>query len=150
LFTLKTNPFYNHTPGSNNSSAPSGPEAVEAAMLIYDKAIDARIAAAASRGKVLRFMARLEHNHSEDGRPRASVRAEELEPTHPFAGLSGAALSVRFHSEEAEQPLVISGAISQKSCVNALHFLPFFLICTCVHWSYMHALHLIYIAPVSL
>jgi aspartokinase/homoserine dehydrogenase 1 len=88
-------------------------------MAPYDAEIAARIAGAASRGCVLRFLARLEH--AEGARPRAVVRAEEVPLTHPLAALSGSAISVCFHSEESLQPLVISGAISQKSCVNALY-----------------------------
>jgi homoserine dehydrogenase len=64
-------------------------------------------------------MARLEH--SGDGKPKAVVRAEEVASTHALAALSGSAISVCFHLQAVEQPLVISGAISQKSCVNALY-----------------------------
>lgn len=106
--------------GADGHTSLAGAEAVEAAMAAHDEAIGARVAAAAARGRVVRLMGRIEHVPGAP-RPLASVRAEEVPPTHPFCALSGSAISVCFHSSEAEQPLVISGAISQKSCVNALY-----------------------------
>ncbi|KAG8461629.1 hypothetical protein KFE25_001247 [Diacronema lutheri] len=102
------------------AAAPAGGDAVEAAMAEHDEQVGARVAAAAARGCVLRLVGRLEYVGGA-ARPRAHVRAEEVPPSHPFSALSGSAISVVFHSSEAEQPLVISGAISQRSCVNALY-----------------------------
>ncbi|MGH8162716.1 MAG: homoserine dehydrogenase [Rhodanobacteraceae bacterium] len=70
-----------------------------------DATLAPRIEAARARGKVLRYLARL------DARGKASVGLCEVEPSHPAARLSGcdnlfALTTTRYH----DRPLVIQGA----------------------------------------
>lgn len=91
------------------SLVPSGLRALDVAAFLdraseFDAALEARRAAAASNGRLLRFLARLEENG------RARVGLCEVEPTHPAARLCGtdnlfALTTQRYRA----QPLVIQG-----------------------------------------
>jgi len=62
-----------------------------------------RRAVAAGKGKVLRFIAKLEKG-------KASIRLEEVDPTHPFYNLSGSDNIISFTTERYNtRPLVVKG-----------------------------------------
>jgi len=91
-------------------------------MRAHDQALEAKVAAAQAKGCVLRFLATLKHDEATPLTPTATLRLTEIPASHPFAALNGSCIAVSLLTDEhADQPLVISGAISLTSCVNALY-----------------------------
>jgi aspartokinase/homoserine dehydrogenase 1 len=68
----------------------------------------ARVQAAGRRGRLLRYLARIEPGSAG---PRVTVAPVEVDSDHPAAGLRGAEALVAFYTERyREYPLVVRGA----------------------------------------
>lgn len=84
------------------------PEKFLASLAELDAAMAARVQAAGRRGRLLRYLARIEPGSAG---PRVTVAPVEVDSDHPAAGLRGAEALVAFYTERyREYPLVVRGA----------------------------------------
>lgn len=91
---------------------------VQAFMAAHDEAMRQRVERARANGCTPRYVATI----TTSDMITATIALKDVPLTHPFASLAGSSIAVCICTEDhPAEPLVISGAISKTSCVNALY-----------------------------